>query len=108
MPLVPLDLPTLAVPLPAAAATFLGDAQARIDAWFARPQHQSGIGFIPSDHELVYSALAGLRRTEPDARRLLEWGSGFGAVTGLAASLGFEAHGIEIDADLVGTSRELL
>jgi hypothetical protein len=108
MPLVPLELDVASVPLPAAAAAFLASAQARIEAWFARPEHRSGIGFIPSDHELVYAALAALRRTQPDATRLLEWGSGFGAVTGLAAGLGFAAHGIEIDGELVASSRELL
>ena len=104
----PLDLPAVTEPLAPNAAAFLADAKARIDAWFARPEHQSGIGFIPSDHVLVHAALAALRRTEPDARRLLEWGSGFGVVTGLAASLGFDAYGIEIEADLVDVSRELL
>jgi hypothetical protein len=98
----------MTTPLPARAAAFLADARARIDAWFARPEHQAGIGFIPSDHELVYAALAALRRSHPDGLRLLEWGSGFGAVTGLAASLGFRAHGIEIDAELVAISHELL
>jgi hypothetical protein len=108
VPLVPLELDATPVPLPSAAAAFLASAQAHIEAWFQRLEHQSGIGFIPSDHELVYAALAALRRTQPDAIRLLEWGSGFGAVTGLAAGLGFEAHGIEIDGKLVASSRELL
>ena len=108
MPLVTLELTCVPAPLPAATAAFLASVQARIDAWFARPEHQSGFGFIPSDHGLVYAALATVRRTQPDALRLLEWGSGFGAVTGLAATLGFRAHGIEIEADLVAASRELL
>lgn len=108
MPLVPLELDAAHVPLPSAAAAFLASAQTRIEAWFQRPGHRSGIGFIPSDHELVYAALASIRRTHGDAIHLLEWGSGFGAVTGLAAGLGFAAHGIEIDDELVASSRELL
>jgi hypothetical protein len=95
-------------PLPAAARTFLTAAQARIDAWFARPEHRAGFGFIPSDYQLVWRTLAALRRDHPDARRLLEWGSGFGVVVGLAAALGFEASGIEIDRGLATLSRELL
>ncbi len=108
VPLVPLELQLVAEPLPPATVAFLASAQARLDAWFRRPGHTSGIGFVPSDHELVWRALAALRRAHPEARRLLEWGSGFGVVTGLAASLGFEAHGLEIEADLVEASRQLL
>ena len=39
--------------------------------------------------------------------RFCEWGSGFGVVACLAAMLGFEATGIEIEADLVDAAREL-
>jgi hypothetical protein len=56
----------------------------------------------------VFLALQALRQHEPQALRLLEWGSGFGVVTGLAAWLGFDAHGIEIDATLVRAAEQLL
>jgi hypothetical protein len=108
VPLVPFDIEPVLAPLPAAASAFLAAAQARIDAWFARPEHRAGFGFIPSDYELVWRTLAAVRREFPDARRLLEWGSGFGVVVGLGASLGFEASGIEIDRGLAAVSRELL
>jgi hypothetical protein len=108
MPLVPFEIEPVRAPLPAAASMFLVAAQARLDAWFARPEHCGGVGFVPSDYELVWRTLAALRRDQPDARHLLEWGSGFGVVVGLGAMLGFEASGIEIDRSLAAASRELL
>lgn len=108
MPLVAVEIEPVHAPLPAAVSTFLAAAQQRLDAWFARPEHRAGFGFIPSDYELVWRTLAAVRRDQPDARRLLEWGSGFGVVVGLGALLGFEASGIEVDAGLVVASRELL
>jgi len=108
VPLVPVAIEPVRTPLPAATSTFLASAQARLDAWFARPEHKSGIGFIPSDHELVWRTLAAVRRDHPDARHLLEWGSGFGVIVGLGALLGFDAAGIEVDGRLAAASRELL
>lgn len=108
VPLLPVEIEPVPHALPPACAALLADAQARIDAWFARPSHVAGVGFIPSDYELVWRTLAALRQTHPDARQLLEWGSGFGVVTGLGALLGFTASGIEVDPELVATSRELL
>jgi hypothetical protein len=105
---VPFDLAPSPAPLPAGIATFLAAAKARLDAFFAAPQHQTGLGFIPSDHEVVYRTLTAFRQAEPTARRFCEWGSGFGVIAGLAALLGFDAHGIEIDPALVAASRELL
>ncbi len=59
--------------------------------------------FVPSDYELAWTVLSTLPRG-----RFCEWGSGLGVVTGLANILGFHAHGIEIDAQLAETSRQLL
>ncbi|MFT4841831.1 MAG: hypothetical protein ACI8UD_001507 [Planctomycetota bacterium] len=95
-------------PLPPRVATYLASAKARIDRWFAQPEHQTGIGFIPSDYEQVWQALAAIKREHPDARRLLEWGSGYGVIVGFGALLGLEAHGIEIEGDLVTSANELL
>lgn len=108
MQLEQLPLATDEEPLPAEVATFLANAQSRIDRWFARPEHQAGFGFIPSDYEQVWRALAAIRREHPDCRRLLEWGSGFGVVAGLGAILGMDAHGIEIDGELIPAATELL
>jgi hypothetical protein len=106
--LEPLGIAIDHTPIPPHVAAFLASAQARIDEWFARPEHKTGFGFIPSDYEQVWQALTAIRREHPDARRMLEWGSGFGVVTGLCALLGLEAHGIEIDSDLVTSAKQLL
>jgi protein-L-isoaspartate O-methyltransferase len=37
-----------------------------------------------------------------------EWGSGMGIITGIAAMLGFDATGIELNPKLASASRELL
>lgn len=60
--------------------------------------------FVPADYDVVLTALIGIR--EP-GRRFLEWGSATGVITIMADLLGFEAYGIELDADLVQTAREL-
>lgn len=108
MQLLPLQIALDHAPLPTHAAAFLTSAQATIDRWFARPEHQAGIGFIPSDYHLVWQALTAIRREYPDMRRMLEWGSGFGVVVGFGALLELESHGIEIDGDLVISANELL
>lgn len=107
MPLVSLELAADPAPLPSAAVQFLQAAMVRTAAWFARPGVVAGAGFLPSDYELVYRTLRTLRAVDRHARTLCEWGSGFGAVAGLAAQLGYAVYGIEIDAELVAHSRAL-
>jgi hypothetical protein len=107
MPLVPFDLELSTTPLPEPVAAWLAATKAHVDAWLADPARVAS-GYVPCDHELVYRGLAALRRDAGNGRRFVEFGSGFGIVTGMAASLGFEAHGIEIDRQLVAASRELL
>src|SRR6185437_15157250 len=60
--------------------------------------------FVPADYALVLDALLPLRSADI---RFLEWGSATGVVSIMADLLGFDATGIEIDAQLVTTSREL-
>ncbi len=107
MPLVPLELLLDASPLPPKVTALLADAAVRIDAYFANRAAGTD-GFVPCDHELVYRALQSLRADASVGRRWCEWGSGFGVVAGLAALLGFDACGIEVDGTLVTASRELL
>lgn len=60
--------------------------------------------FVPADYERVLEALLPLRAP---GLRFLEWGSGMGVITIVADLLGFEAYGIELDARLVDTARDL-
>ena len=64
--------------------------------------------FVPSVPERVFAVLAEVtRRQLPPTRVFCEWGSGFGTATCLAALLGYEAYGLEIDAELVRHSRAI-
>jgi hypothetical protein len=60
--------------------------------------------FVAADYDAILETLIPLRAP---GLRFLEWGSASGVITILADLLGFEAYGIELDADLVETAREL-
>lgn len=60
--------------------------------------------FVAADYESVLHALLALRAPR---LRFLEWGSAVGVITIMADLLGYEACGIELDADLVRTARDL-
>lgn len=62
--------------------------------------------FVPGNYESILGAVLAHRGSRP-AGKFLEWGSGMGVVTIMADLLGFEAYGIELDADLVRVAREL-
>jgi SAM-dependent methyltransferase len=85
----------------------LADAQQRLQKFDA--DFQASIpAFVPSDFEQVYRALVWIRDSRLAAgQRLLEWGSGIGVVACLAAQLGFDAIGIEIEPPLVKIARSL-
>jgi hypothetical protein len=60
--------------------------------------------FVPADYGLVLRTLLALRGP---GLRFLEWGSATGVITIMADLLGFEAYGIELDAELVEIARGL-
>lgn len=60
--------------------------------------------FVAADYENVLQALLAHRAP---GLRFLEWGSATGIITIMADLLGFDAYGIELDARLVETAREL-
>lgn len=65
-------------------------------------------GFVGSDPHETHAALATLARSSlPRGGLFCEWGSGLGVVAGLAADLGFESTGIEVQPALVETAEEL-
>jgi hypothetical protein len=105
MPLRSLSLPQEEPALPGDVRRLLREADRRIERF--RRSHWVP-GFVASDFARIY---AGLRQLESAnlarGRWFCEWGSGFGVVCCLAAMLGFESWGIEIDADLVEASRQL-
>src|SRR5262245_58492749 len=105
MRLLPVHLPADAPAPPADVRRFLREARRRIDR-FQRAGRAPA--FVASDFERVYAALRFLDAADlPAGRWFCEWGSGFGVVSCLAALLGFEAWGIEVDAELVEAARRL-
>lgn len=105
MPLVEVPYPDDDAPLPPDVRKFLRDADRRIEDFLYSARVPA---FVPSDYPTAYRILKALDEN-PVARgnRFCEWGSGYGVVTCLAAMLGFEAVGIEIDAGLVDCARRL-
>ncbi|MCB1099255.1 MAG: hypothetical protein KDN22_27035 [Verrucomicrobiae bacterium] len=106
---IELDLPTTSgFELPDAVASYLEEANRRIDVLFDTERNKRTPKFIPSDPELLYAALAEVtERDLPLGRVYCEWGSGLGLGTCMAALLGYEAYGIEIEPTLVDASRAL-
>jgi len=96
-----IELQPTRAPIPDAVAKLLADAQLRLQQYDAK--YQASIpAFVPSDFEQVYRALAWIESSQLAAgHRFLEWGSGIGIVACLAAELGFDAIGIEIEPALV-------
>jgi len=103
VPLEELTLDLEHAPLPAAAAALIAEGEARI-AELGRVLP----GFVPSDHAIVFDALCALR-VGPwlTGDRFVEWGSGLGIVAALAAMIGYEAHAIEIEEELVDAGEQL-
>ena len=78
------------------------------ERFFADHDDHQAPRFVPSVPERVFAVLEEVtRRKLPPTQVFCEWGSGFGTATCLAALLGYEAYGLEIDEELVRLSRAL-
>jgi len=108
MVLKDLTPPTDAPPPPADVAALLAEADRRIDALMESHRNEPICGFVPSEFEIVH---AGLRHIVDahlaPGRAFLEWGSGFGVVTCMAAMLELDAYGIEINGELTQAAEQL-
>ena len=95
--------------LPVEVQRLLHDARVRADSFIETHKDNPAAGFVPSDYELVYAALKTLHDSAGvlPGRMFCEWGSGMGVIASLAALIGFDSIGIEIDARLVQASRSL-
>jgi len=108
MPLVDLDITADPNELQENIIDFLNEADTRIDEFVARRLDTPVPGFHPSDFPLVYQVLRKLRSLGvAPGERFCEWGSGFGVIASLAALLGFESYGIEIEENLVTAAERL-
>jgi hypothetical protein len=105
MPLVDLPACHFERPLPRSIRLFIREAKRRIER-FRRERRVPA--FVPCDFRAVYAALLALEESEYlRGHSFCEWGSGFGVTTCLAAMLGYEARGIEIEDELVDAARML-
>jgi hypothetical protein len=78
------------------------------ERFFADHDDHQAPRFVPSVPERVFAVLEEVtRRNLPPNRVFCEWGSGFGTATCMAALLGYEAYGLEIDEELVRLSRAI-
>jgi hypothetical protein len=75
------------------------------DRFDARVRQHAFHPFVAADYRAVLEALMALPAAP--GLRFLEWGSATGVITIMADLLGLDAHGIEIDTDLVEQARDL-
>lgn len=109
--LQPIVIPSSVIerPVPPEVRNWVSEARERVqtfqDRW-DRPQIEQ---FVASDYEMVYQALDWIDETGlANGRRFMEWGCGFAVVCALASRLGWDAFGIEAEADLVAEGRQTI
>lgn len=94
--------------LPRRVADLLDDADERIERLHHDRRDRPIAAFVPSDFPAVHHALLAIDEWGlAPGGRFLEWGSGAGVVTCLAALLGWDAVGIEIEDPLVDLAEAL-
>jgi hypothetical protein len=103
-----LDLDFSPTELPEEVSRLIQASEQRWDQLFARYRNRRFPRFLPSDSALVFAALDYVTKHDLALGRVFcEWGSGLGTATCLAALLGYEAYGIEIESELAELSREM-
>lgn len=96
--------PELDADLDARLASLCDEGRQLWDRFDVEVRQQEFHPFVAADYERVQQALLPLRGP---GLRFLEWGSATGVIAIMADLLGFEAYGIELDADLVAVARDL-
>ena len=108
MPLVEVPLEVDPGPIPRPVKALLDEADRRMEEFIYRRRDTPIVGFVPSDWVAVYRALNRVSQSQlTQGNVFCEWGSGLGVVAALAAMLGFDAYGIEVEASLVEAARGL-
>lgn len=108
MPLEELEIDFPAVAVPDRIATFLKEADRRIDRFFDENRGRRLPRYVPSDPVRTYSALSYI--SEHDlalGKNFCEWGSGFGVSACVASLSGYRSYGIEIERELAELSQKL-
>ena len=105
MPLIQIDIEPDFTAVTAAHDALMADANRRIEDFVRRRKDAPIPAFVPSDARMSVAALATIQRDHlAPQNTFCEWGSGMGVTACLAAQLGFDACGIEIERDLVEAS----
>ena len=94
--------------VPEPFASLIQDADDRWDKFWAQKLNKRYPRYVASEPAQVYAALKHVRDEGLAlGDRFIEWGSGFGVATSLAAQLGFEATGIELEDGLIEIAESL-
>ena len=94
--------------VPADIESVIDESDKCIDAFFAAGENKRAPKYVPSDPVLFYKGLEYVTKNDlPHGRVFCEWGSGFGVCACLAAKLGYESYGLEINPNLAAYSREM-
>ncbi len=103
-----LDIGDLDPSPPERVADWIEASRKRIQLYWDRFKEKPLPQYVECDFELVSAAIKRcLDRNIPDGRLFVEWGAGFGVVTGVAGLLGLDAIGIEAEPFLCEQAREL-
>ncbi|HKK17902.1 MAG TPA: hypothetical protein VJ952_04400, partial [Opitutales bacterium] len=104
-----IDYEPFEMPLAGKVQALVDAAEARFEEFYARQLNKRYPRFIASEPAQVYAALKWVTDRElVPGPKFVEWGSGFGVATGMAALIGYEATGIEVREGLVQIARDLL
>lgn len=105
MSLLQIEIPKFSDSLGESIIDYLADARARVEQFMDKNRVPA---FVSCDFEPVLAGLKAIRHANLATGNVFcEWGSGFGVVASLAASVGFEAYGIEIEEALVDRAERL-
>ena len=102
---IKLDLKDILVPPD--IATLVLEADQGMDNYYDAGKNKGNPNIVPCDPTLFYKALAYITQKDiPIGRVFCEWGSGFGYCGCLAAKLGYDSFGVELDEKLVAYSEK--
>ncbi len=105
MPLVDVIIPDEPAAVPFHLRRFLTEADKRVEEALADARTPA---FVPSSYEALYPVLRALFHSALlRGTTFAEWGSGVGVATMVASFVGFDAHGIEAEWELVESARRL-
>jgi hypothetical protein len=108
MAIIQIDLPVSGIKVSPEVARFIKTADRMMEDYDDANEYRKRPNFVHCDPQLAYAAIRCVTDLNlPLGRVFCEWGSGFGMSTCIAALLGYEAYGIELDFEVVALSRKL-